>query len=63
MYSPNEGQLRGYVRGFENNAQAVLLWLQGDSLIDILEFIRPHLETAGTRSKGYRLDIPNDDAS
>jgi hypothetical protein len=57
--SPSDGKLSAYVGGFDVNAEALLRWLRGSELADILEFIRPHLVPAGTRSSGYKLDPPD----
>jgi hypothetical protein len=50
--APTEGILFAYVAGFEVNAEAVLLWLRGEDLAGVLEFIRPCLVPAG----GYRVE-------
>jgi hypothetical protein len=56
--SPAEGGLSAYIAGFDVNAEAVLRWLRGAALADVLEFVRPHLVPAGGSSSGYRLEPP-----
>jgi hypothetical protein len=56
--SPVEGGLSAYVAGFDVNAEAVLRWLRGSALSEVLEFVQPHLVPAGGRSSGFRLEPP-----
>jgi hypothetical protein len=55
---PAEGGLAAYVAGFDVNAEAVLRWLRGADLPEVLEFVRPHLVPAGGRSSGFSLEPP-----
>ncbi len=54
--SPTAGGLSAYVSGFDVNAAAVLQWLRGAELVTVLNFVRPHLVSAGGRSSGYSLE-------
>jgi hypothetical protein len=58
LFAPGEGRLAAYASGFEVNAEAVLRWLRGEQLAEILEFVRPHLVNAGGRSGGFSLEPP-----
>jgi hypothetical protein len=58
--SPAEGRLSAFVAGFDANAEAVLRWLRGGALAEVLEFVRPHLVPAGGSSSGYSLDPPTE---
>lgn len=58
--SPAAGGLFAYVAGFDVNAEAVLRWLRGGELADVLEFVRPHLVPAGGSNLGYTLEPPTE---
>jgi hypothetical protein len=51
--------LAAYVGPFAVAADAVLCWLRGNHVSDILESIRPHLVPRGGLSSGYRLNGPD----
>ena len=50
--------LSAYVRGFAVAAEAVLVWLRGGNLAEVLELVSPHLAPAGGRASGYELHQP-----
>jgi hypothetical protein len=50
--------LSAYVNSYSIAGEAVLRWLRGRRLADILEFIRPHLVRPFPSSTGYRLLEP-----
>lgn len=47
--------LAAYVGPFEVASDAVICWLRGGTLSDILDFVRPQLVPRGSWSSGYRL--------
>jgi hypothetical protein len=53
--TPDREFLSAYVDSFAVAGEAVLRWLRGGRLPDILEFTRPHLVQVPSRPTGYRL--------
>jgi hypothetical protein len=56
--SPEAGSLAAFVSGFDVNAEALLRWLRGEELLQILEYVRPNLVAPSGHILAYRIHPP-----
>ena len=56
--SPDVGSLAAFVSRFDVNAEAVLRWLRGEELTQILEYVRPNLVSPSGHLSPYRIHPP-----